>query len=157
MRSSPASTDHQIRTIAVDGQKYFVSLRISNDGVEYIGRLMFTEASTEIAYQDHGGVPGTSVQQALGKAREFSDGELVQRCYRAQSEKRRFGRLRRATDRMIEKIRQLNRVAIGLEKGIIEPESGKAELNQAQSELLEIARSLRLVAGVEDELDLETH
>jgi len=148
-----ASTDHQIRTIDVDGQKFFVSLRVGYDGVEYIGRLMFTEASTEISYQDHGSVPGTSVQDAVRKSREFSDGDLVQRCYRALSEKRRFGRLRRATDQMIEKIRHLNRVAISLEKGLVDRESGNADLNQAQAELLEIVRSLRLHAGVEDEPD----
>jgi hypothetical protein len=152
---SPASpsTDHQIRTIDVDGQKFFVSLRVGFDGVEYIGRLMFTEASTEISYQDHGSVPGTSVQDAVRKTREFSDGDLVQRCYRALSEKRRFGKLRRTTDQMIEKIRHLNRLAVSLEKGLIERESGNAELNQAQAELLEIVRSLRLHAGVEDEPD----
>jgi hypothetical protein len=148
-----ASTDHQIRTIDVDGQKFFVSLRVGYDGVEYIGRLMFTEASTEISYQDHGSVPGTSVQDAVRKTREFSDGDLIQRCYRALSEKRRFGKLRRATDQMIEKIRHLNRVAISLEKGLVDRESGNADLNQAQSELLEIVRSLRLHAGVEDEPD----
>ena len=148
-----ASSDHQIRTIAIDGQKYFVSLRVRYDGVEHIGRLMFTEASTEISYQDHGGVPGISVQEAVAKAKEFSEGELVQRCYRALSEKRRFGKLRRATDKMIEKIRQLNRIAIGLEKGLIEPETGKLELDQAQKELLDIVRSLRTHAGVEDDLD----
>jgi hypothetical protein len=153
MSTPTVVSDHQIRTIAVDGQKYFVSLRVRYDGVEYVGRLMFTEASTEISYQDHGGVPGISVQEAISKAKDFSEGELVQRCYRALSEKRRFGRLRRATDKMIEKIRQLNRIAIGLEKGIIEPESGKLELNQAQSDLLAIVRSLRLHAGVEDEPD----
>ena len=153
MSPPSASSDHQIRTIAVDGQKYFVSLRVGHDGVEHIGRMMFTEASTEISYQDHGSVPGTSVQDAVGKAREFSEGELVQRCYRALSEKRRFGKLRRATDKMIEKIRQLNRVAIGLEKGLIDPVSGKLELDQAQSDLLVIVRSLRLHAGVEDEPD----
>ena len=124
---------------------------MSHDGVEHIGRLMFTEASTEIAYQDHGGVPGVSVEDAVSKAKEFSDGELVQRCYRALSEKRRFGKLRRATDRMIEKIRQLNRIAIGLEKGLLDPERGKLELDQAQNDLLEIVRSLRIYAGVEDE------
>jgi hypothetical protein len=151
--STAVVSDHQIRTIAVDGQKYFVSLRIRHDGVEHIGRLIFTEASTEISYHDHGGVPGVSVDEAVSKAKAFSDGELVQRCYRALSEKRRFGKLRRATDKMIEKIRQLNRIAIGLEKGIIEPESGKLELDQAQKDLLDIVRSLRLHAGVEDELD----
>jgi hypothetical protein len=153
MPTPAVSSDHQVRTIEVDGQKYFVSLRVRFDGVEHIGRLMFTEAATEISYQDHGGVPGMSVQEAVSKAKEFSEGELVQRCYRALSEKRRFGKLRRATDKMIEKIRQLNRIAIGLEKGIIEPESGKLELDQAQKELLDIVRSLRLHAGVEDETD----
>jgi hypothetical protein len=145
------STDHQLRTISIDGQKYFVSLRIRHDGVEHIGRLIFTEASTEISYHDHGGVPGVSVDEAISKAKAFSEGELVQRCYRALSEKRRFGKLRRATDKMIEKIRQLNRIAIGLEKGLLEPETGKLELDQAQRDLLEIVRSLRLHAGVEDE------
>jgi hypothetical protein len=152
MSSPAASNDHQIRTIAVDGQKYFVSLRMRYDGVEHIGRLMFTEASTEIAYQDHGGVPGHSVEESVAKASDFSDRELVQRCYRAMSEKRRFGRLRRATDRMLEKIKHLNRIAVGLEQGVLEPVSGNRDLDQAQSDLLEIARSLRLHVGVEDEI-----
>jgi hypothetical protein len=145
------STDHQIRTIAIDGQKFFVSLRIRHDGVEHVGRLIFTEASTEISYHDHGGVPGVSVNESVSKAKAFSEGELVQRCYRALSEKRRFGKLRRATDKMIEKIRQLNRIAIGLEKGLLERETGQADLDQAQKELLDIVRSHRLHAGVEDE------
>jgi hypothetical protein len=155
MSPNSGSSDHQIRTIAVDEQKFFVSLRVGRDDVEHIGRLMFTEASTEISYQDHGSVPGTSVQDAVNKANEFSDGELVQRCYRALSEKRRFGRLRRATDRVIDKIRQLNRIAISLEKGQVDQQRGKLELDQAQVELLEIVRSLRLHAGVEDEPDIE--
>jgi hypothetical protein len=153
MPPSPASADHQIRTITVDAQKYFVALRTSHDGVEYLGRLMFTEASTEIAYQDHGGVPGVSVEDAVSKAKEFSDGELVQRCYRALSEKRRYGKLRRATDRVIDKIKHLNRIAIGLEKGLLGTQKGKLELDQAQIDLLEIVQSLRTYAGVEDEPD----
>lgn len=153
MSPSSASSDHQIRTITVDGQKFFVALRVTHDGVEHIGRLMFTEASTEIAYQDHGGVPGVSVEDAVSKAKEFSDGEMVQRCHRALSEKRRYGKLRRATDRVIEKIRHLNRVAVGLEKGLGDTQKGKLELDQAQADLLEIVQSLRLYAGVEDEPD----
>lgn len=150
MDSPVPSSEHQIRTIEVDGQKYVVSLRMRYDGVEHIGRLMFTEASTQIAYQDHGRVPGTSEQEAVSRASDFSDRELVQRCHRALSEKRRFGRLRRTTDRMLEKIKNLNRVAVGLEQGVLEPESGKRELDQTQRDLLEIARSIRLHVGVED-------
>ena len=157
MSPPPVSTDHQIRTIAVDGQKYFVSLRLGHDGVEHIGRLMFTEASTEISYQDHGSVPGSSVDNAVARAKELTDAELVQRCYRALSEKRRFGKLRRATDRMLDKIKQLNRVAIGLENGLIERVSGNQELDKTQADLLEIVRGLRQHAGVEDDVDEGPH
>jgi hypothetical protein len=156
MSPSSGSTDHQIRTITVDGQKYFVSLRVGYDGVEYVGRLLFTDASTEIFYQDHGGVPGISVLDAVRKAKEFTESQLEQRCFRALSEKRRFGKLRRATDEMIEKIKYLNRVAIGLEKGTIEREGGNQELDAIQGQLLEIVRKLRQHAGVEDEPDLAT-
>ena len=151
MPTPSASSDNQIRTIEVDGQKYFVSLRVMNDGVEYVGRLRFTDATSEVAYQDHGGVPGTSELDAVRKAKEFSERELEQRCYRALSEKRRFGKLRNATDKMIEKIKYMNRVAVGLEKGLLDPESGKQELDQAQSELMGIVGTLRDHAGVEDE------
>lgn len=156
MSPSSGSSDHQIRPITVDGQKYFVSLRVGYDGVEYIGRLMFTDASTEIFYQDHGGVPGVSVMDAVRKAKEFTDSQLKQRCNRALSEKRRFGKLRRATDQMIDKIKYLNRVAVGLEKGTIEREGGNAELDAVQAQLLDIVRQLRMHAGVEDEPDHAT-
>ena len=156
MSPSSGSSDHQIRSVTVDGQKYFVSLRVGYDGVEYIGRLMFTDASTEIFYQDHGGVPGISVIDAVRRASEFTDSQLQQRCHRALSEKRRFGKLRRATDQMIDKIKYLNRVAVGLEKGTIEREGGNAELDAVQAQLLDIVRQLRMHAGVEDEPDHST-
>ncbi len=151
MSSVPASSDHPIRTITVDKQKYSVSLWVRHDGVEYLGRLRFTDAATGITYQDHSSVPGTSADDAVRKASEFSEREMEQRCYRALSEKRRFGRLRAATDRMIDKIKHLNRVAVGLEKGMVDQVSGKQELNKVQAELLEIVKTLRPNAGVEDE------
>jgi hypothetical protein len=150
---SPASTnvDHPIRTITVDGQKYSVVLRVGFDGVEHVGRLWFTDEATKIAYQDHGAIPGISALDAVRKTKEFTETEVEQRCYRALSEKRRFSKLRGATDKIIEKIKYLNRVAIGLEKGIIDREGGNQELQQVQGQLLEIVRDLRNHAGVEDE------
>jgi hypothetical protein len=150
MSPASAGSDHPIPTITVDGQKYLVSLRVVYDGVEYLGRLRFADAATEVTYQDHGVIPGTSALDAVEKANEFSATEMEQRCYRALSEKRRFSKLRNATDEMINKIRHLNRVAIGLEKGMIDPAGGKQELDQVQAELLEIVRTLRLHAGVQD-------
>jgi len=38
-----------------------------------------------------------------------------------------------------------------LEKGMIDPVGGKQELDQIQGQLLEIVKTLRLHAGVEDE------
>lgn len=124
---------------------------MSYDGVEYLGQLRFTDDATGITYQDHGTIPRSTALGAVQKAKGFSAFELEQRCYRALSEKRRFSKLRSATDEMIDKIRHLNRVVIGLEKGMIDPEDGKQELDQVQSELLDIVRTLRLHAGVEDE------
>lgn len=151
MSQPPATTDHPIREITLDDQKYSVSLRVSYDGVEYLGRLRFTDAGSDITFQDHAAIPGTSALDAVRRASEFSENEMAQRCYRALSEKRRFSRLRNATDEMINKIKYLNRVAIGLEKGMIDPVGGKQELDQIQGQLLDIVKTLRLHAGVEDE------
>jgi hypothetical protein len=151
MSPASASSDHQIRTITVDGQNYFVSLRVVYDGIEYLGRLRFTDATSQITYPDHGAIPGMIADEAVRKAKELSETQMEQRCYRALSEKRRFSKLRNATDEMINKIKHLNRVAIGLEKGMIDPAGGKHELDQVQGELLEIVKSLRHHAGVEDE------
>ena len=98
-------------------------------------------------------MPGISALDAVRKAKEFSATEMEQRCHRALSEKRRFGKLRGATDKMIEKIKYLNRVAIEVEKGRLDKEGGKQELDHIQEQLIDIVRSLRQHAGVEDEAD----
>jgi len=155
MSPATSSTDHEIRKITVDGQSYAVSLRVGYDGVEYLGRLRFTDLATEITYQDHGSIPGISTLDSVRKAKEFNETEMEQRCYRALSEKRRFSKLRNVTDKLIDKIKYLNRVAIGLEKGLIDQDGGKQELNQIQGELLDIVKTLRHHAGVEDEVEEE--
>jgi hypothetical protein len=143
-------TDHPIRTIIVDRQEYDVMLRVGFDGIEYVGYLWFTHVPSKLPYQDHGAVPGIDALDAVRKAKEYTEREMEQRCYRALSEKRRFNRLRRATDQMINKIKHLNRVVVGLEKGMIEQESGQKELNEIQGQLLDIVKTLRDHAGVED-------
>ncbi|HEY3133671.1 MAG TPA: hypothetical protein VGJ47_03495 [Gemmatimonadaceae bacterium] len=153
MSPSSASTDHQIRTITVDGQRFFVCLRVGYDGIEHVGRLRFTDTQTEITYQDHAAIPGISALDAVRKAKELSPKEMEQRCHRALSEKRRFGKLRGATNNMIEKIKYLNRVAIDLEKGRLDKEGGRQELDLVQEQLMDIVRTLRQHAGVEDEPD----
>src|ERR1700704_6665932 len=100
--ANSANTEHEIRVVAVDDHAYRATLRVGFDGVEYIGRLWFVdEVDSQLAFMDHGAVPGFTVEDAVRKARAFSRVELENRCHRALSEKRRFGRLRRATDEMI--------------------------------------------------------
>ena len=137
--------------IVVDGHTYRTTLRVGFDGVEYIGRLWFIDnTDSELAFLDHGAVPATTVEEAVRKARAFSNGELEHRCHRALGEKRRFGKLRRATDEMINQIKYLNRVVISLQSGMLERDSGQLEIQQIQNQILEIVRSLPIHAGVED-------
>jgi len=103
-----------------------------------------------LAFQDHAAIPGSTVDDAVRKAQVFAQAELERRCYRALSEKRRFGKLRRATDEMINQIKYLNRVVISLQTGMLDREEGQKEIQQIQKQILEIVRSLPLHAGVED-------
>jgi hypothetical protein len=152
MPPNSAASEHDIRLIALDGQTYRAVLRVVFDGIEYIGRLWFIdELDSKHAVLDHGSVPGSTVEEAVGKAREFSQAELERRCHRALSEKRRFGKLRRATDEMINKIKYLNRVVIDLQAGIMDREGGQQEIQQIQHQILAIVRTLPIHAGVEDE------
>jgi len=52
---------------------------------------------------------------------------------------------------MIEKIKYMNRVAIDLEKGRLDRDGGRQELDQVQEQLIDIVRTLKGHAGVEDE------
>jgi hypothetical protein len=152
MESIPASSEHEIGATSVDGHGYRAVLRVGFDGIEYIGKLWFVDKlDSKIAFLDHGAVPGSTVDDAVRKAREFSQMELEHRCHRALGEKRRFGKLRRATDEMIDKIKYLNRVVINLQTGILDRDGGQQEIAQIQNQILEIVRSLPIHAGVEDE------
>ena len=152
MGSNSPSSEHEIRAVAVDDHTYRATLRVAFDGVEYIGRLWFIdETDSELAFQDHAAIPGSTVDDAVRKALGFPQAELERRCHRALSEKRRFGKLRRATDEMINRIKYLNRVVISLQTGMLDREEGQKEIQQIEKQIMEIVRSLPLHAGVEDD------
>jgi len=150
MGPSSASSEHEIRVIAVDEHVYRAVLRVGFDGIEYIGRLWFIDkVDSQLAFLDHGAVPGSTLDEALRKAQGFSGADLEHRCQRALGEKRRFGKLRRATDEMINQIKYLNRVVINLQAGMLDREGGQQEIQQIQNQILAIVRSLPIHAGVE--------
>jgi hypothetical protein len=150
MASNSANTQHPIRPITVDSRKYMVSLHLGYDGIEYIGRLWFGDiADPKQAFQDHGAIPGGTIDEAVRKASALTDSELEHRCHRALSEKRRFTRLRIATDKMIHQIKYLNRVVVNLQNGMIDRDGGHEEIAQIQKQILAIVKTFPIHAGVE--------
>ena len=81
-RGPSATSDHPVREITLDDSIYAVTLRVSFDGVEYLGRLRFMDTGSGITFQDHAAVPGSSALDAVRRASEFSETEMAQRCYR---------------------------------------------------------------------------
>lgn len=152
MSSKSANTQHPIRPIKVDSRDYMVSLNLGYDGIEYIGRLWFADvADAKMVVQDHGPIPGGSIEETVRKASALTDAELEHRCHRALSEKRRFMRLRAATDKMIAQIKYLNRVVVNLQNGMIDRDGGHQEIAQIQQQILAIVKTFPIHAGVEGE------
>jgi hypothetical protein len=141
---------HPVKTIDIDGKTYNVTVRLAYDGVEYIGRLWFADASTDaIGIPDHGAIPGRTVEEAVELARRLSDDDLTRRCHRALSEKRRFIRLRRATDDILINIKYMNRVAVNMRSGMLDAEGASQELALIQKQIEEIVKTLPSHAGIE--------
>ena len=61
-----------LTTIEMDGKPCDVSVRIAYDGIEYIGRLFFSDPSTGQGIPDHGAIPGRTVEEAVQFARRLT-------------------------------------------------------------------------------------
>lgn len=146
-----ASSQPHIGTIEHAGKQLTVSVRISYDGIEYVGRLWFTEDDWEDAgLPDRGALPGLTKDEVLAMARRLSSHDLVQRYRRALAEKRRFKSLRRATDEILAKIRYLNQVAVSMRAGLLDMEGAAQEIDLTERQLHELIDRLRAHAGVEE-------
>ena len=134
-----------------DGRRYDVAVRVSFDGVEYVGRLWFRDPGGQdlAGVPDRGVVPGRTLEEAVDLARRFTPDELRRRLQRALAEKRRFRELRAATDEILARVRYVNRVAVAARSGVLESEGAAQELDLAEAELHDLVRQLKTVAGVE--------
>jgi hypothetical protein len=99
---------------------------------------------------DHGGIPGRTMEEAIQLAERFSADDLLRRLYRARAEKRKYLQLRRATETMLEKVKYMNRVALSMKAGMLDPDGAKQEVDLVVKQLHELIDVLPTVAGVEE-------
>jgi hypothetical protein len=143
--------EHHLATIDVDGALCDVFVRFAYDGLEHIGRLWFSgPAVGERPIPDHGGIPGRTVEEATQFAERFSTDDLLRRLYRARAEKRKYLQLRQATSQFLDKVKYMNRVALSMRGGLLDPEGARQELDLVVKQLHELVDTLPLVAGVEE-------
>lgn len=143
-------TQPHIATIEADGRRYVATCRITWDGIEYVGRMWFTdESEDEGGVADRGALPGRTREEVLTLARRLTINDLNARLKRAQAEKRRFRGLRRVTDDIIAKIRYLNQVAISMRAGLLDADGAAGEVELTEKQLHDLVDKLRDHAGVE--------
>ena len=143
-------TEPLIATIEHDSRRLKVSCRTAFDGIEYVGRLWFTdEADPESGIPDRGALPGRNREEVLALAQRLTPPELALRYRRALSERRRFFELRRATEDVLQKIRYLNQVSISMRAGLLDREGAAQELDMTEKQLYELIERLKASAGVE--------
>lgn len=141
----------QVSAITVDGREIDVTLRVAHDGIEYVGRLWFTETAWDDAgIPDRAAFCGRTPADALALAQKLSPDDFVHRYHRALAEKRRFHALRKVTDEMLAKIRYMNQLSISIRAGLLDLDGAAQEIEMAERQLHEFVGRLRDVAGVED-------
>lgn len=150
MQEAEESVQPRVATIHVDGRRVTVSVLVSYDGVEYVGRLWFTAAEDEDdGVPDRGQLSGRSKGEVESLARKLTESELLARYRRAVTNKRRFLALRTTTGELLRNVRYLNQVAVSMRAGLIDMEGAAQEIDFAEHELHEIVARLRDVVGVE--------
>jgi hypothetical protein len=139
-----------LSTIEMEGKPCDVSVRIAYDGIEYLGRLFFSDPATGVGIPDHGAIPGRTIDEAIQFARRLTLEDFTRRYHRARSDKRRYSALRKATDEMLMKIKYMNRVSINMRKGLLDAEGAKQEIELIQRQLHEMIDRLPAQAGLEE-------
>ena len=83
--------ERDIATIGADDRRLNVSLIVSFDGIEHVGRLWFSEEEWEDqGIPDRGVISGRSSDEVIASARALTESELLARLQRATVNKRRY-------------------------------------------------------------------
>ena len=118
MKPAEDTIEREIATITADERRLAVSLSISFDGIEHVGRLWFAEEEWEDeGIPDRGTISGRTTEEVISAARALTEPELLARHRRATVNKRRYLSLRAVTDEILRKVRYLNQVAVSMRAG----------------------------------------
>jgi hypothetical protein len=151
MMPAEDSIERDITTIRANERRLNVSLIVSYDGIEHVGRLWFAEEEWEDqGIPDRGVISGRSSDEVIASARALTEPELLARHQRATVNKRRFLSLRAVTDEILQKVRYLNQVAVSMRAGLVDREGAATEIDFTEHQLHELVAQLRDAAGVED-------
>lgn len=146
-----AVTNAAVATIDVGERRYRVTVFISHDGIEFVGRLWFAEAdaSDTDGIPDRGVFPGRTEAEVITLARRLRPDELQQRFRRASAEKRRYHGLRKLTGEVLDKIRYLNQVGVSMRSGLLDADAAHQELELTERQMIELIKQAKRLAGVE--------
>ena len=144
----PRATRHHLGTLRIDGGVHNVTLRVSYDGVEYLGRLWFADSVRDVeGIPDYGVIPGRTTEEVLGAARQLNAEDLARRFHRAHAEKRRHIRLRRSVEEILAKVKYMNRVAISMRGGMLDEDAAKQEMELVTDQIQDIVSRLKEIAA----------
>ncbi len=135
--------------VHVDALQWRVMLRLRlEDEAWWRGRLWFSESGgTEVWDKEE--LLGNSVEDLLRQARSLPTEELIRRFRASYDERRRYFALRALMDDLLEKGRALNRVAVRVSVGELDPTRARTELDRLQLEMRALVDGMRDVAGQE--------
>ena len=143
-------TQTQLATLHVDGRDVYVTLHMAHDGVEYVGRLLFSDAGWQDAGSpDRVTIPGRTMEDVIRFARELRPEELAQRYRRAASTRRRYHGLRHLTQDLLAKVRYMNQVGVSMRSGLLDADAAQQELELTEEQMIELVRQMKHLAGVE--------
>ncbi len=146
-----AVTHATVATLDADERRFRVTVYVSHDGVEFVGRLWFADQEGDEAegIPDRGVLPGRTEGEVIALARRLRPDELQQRYRRANAEKRRYHGLRQLTGEVLDKVRYLNQVGVSMRSGLLDGEAAEQELELTERQLIELIKQAKRLAGVE--------
>jgi len=132
-----------------EGYQWRVLVRLRLDQETWWrGRLWFSERSgTEVWDKEE--IFGETAEEVLRQARTLSHEEILRRLKVSFDERRRYFALRALLDDLLDKGRQLNRIAVRVAAGEMDRVRAAHELDHIQHEMRIIVDGLRDVAGKE--------